>query len=271
MWANMGGILRDRRRVSSVDSGTTAEWLPPRTGRGADSAFVCPPLTSSNNQAANTSHVRRLRNVSRDMTAMASNDIRTAYMAVTGSSRRGKALTVVWGAVFALYTTLDDVPAAFVFGVATRAQGLVFAVLVVGVTSASLALILAQIQRKRKTRNQANVANIATEKIGRRRNDSILKDLVSTYGIGVPATVLSYSAGRVPSGGRIVSLACFYGFVGQAASYAGARGLGDRAGINPDAALGVAICSAMLYRYAIAAKEQRERFRRALFYLERWP
>ena len=89
------------------------------------------------------------------------------------------------------------------------------------------------------------------------RNDPLWKDFITTFGVGVPATVLAYPSGRVPTKQRALVLSALYGFVGQGASYAGIVSVGDVFGVNPYLALAIGIGLVVFYRYAVAVREQR--------------
>jgi hypothetical protein len=188
----------------------------------------------------------------RDMGVLVASDVKSAFGAVTRGSRRGRVLTVVWGCTFALYTTLDDVPAGFVFGFVAGSWGLAYAVAAVGLASTTLAWLLAEVQRRRTLGRPSRIGRAVSV-----RNDSLWKDLVSSFGIGVPATVLAYPSGRVPTTQRALLLSAFYGFVGQGVSYAGLLSVGDAIGVNPYLTLAVGIGLAIFYRYAMAVREQR--------------
>jgi hypothetical protein len=188
----------------------------------------------------------------RDMGRLVVSDVRSAFGAVTRGSRHGRVLTLVWGCTFALYTTLDDVPAGLIFGVVAGSWGLAHAVAAVGLASTTLAWLLAEVQRRRTLRQLSSVGAAVSL-----RNDPLWKDLVTTFGIGVPATVLAYPPGRVPTRQRALLLSALYGFVGQGASYAGILSVGDVIGVNPYLALAIGIGLVIFYRYAMAVREQR--------------
>jgi hypothetical protein len=187
-----------------------------------------------------------------DMARLVASDARSAFGAVTRGSRRGRVLTVVWGCTFALYTTLDDVPAGLIFGVVAGSWGLAYAVATVGLASTTLAWLLAEVQRRRTSSQLSSVG--ATVSV---RNDPLWKDFITTFGVGVPATVLAYPPGRVPTRQRALLLSALYGFVGQGASYAGILSVGDVIGVNPYLALAIGIGLVIFYRYAMAVREQR--------------
>jgi hypothetical protein len=185
----------------------------------------------------------------RDMGVLVASDVRSAFSAVTRGSRRGRFLTVVWGCTFALYTTLDDVPAGLIFGVVAGSWGLAYAVAAVGLGSTTLAWSLAKVQRHRTLSQLSSIGAAVSV-----QNDPLWKDLVTTFGIGVPATVLAYPPGRVPTIQRALMLSALYGFVGQGASYAGISSVGDMIGVNPYLALAVGIGLVIFYRYAMAVR-----------------
>lgn len=197
---------------------------------------------------------RRLEGASflRDVGMLVVGDVRSAYGAVTGGSRLGRVLTLLWGCTFALYTTLDDVPAGFIFGLVAGSWGLAYAVAAVGLASTTLAWLLAEVQRRRTLSRPSRIGAAVSV-----QNDSLWKDLVSSFGIGVPATVLAYPSGRVPTTQRALLLSAFYGVVGQGASYAGLLSVGDVIGVNPYLALAVGIGLVVFYRYAMVARAQR--------------
>lgn len=188
----------------------------------------------------------------RDMGVLVASDVKSAFGAVTRGSRRGRVLTVVWGCTFALYTTLDDVPAGLIFGVVAGSWGLAYAVAAVGIGSTTLAWLLAEVQRRRTLSQLSSVG--ATVSV---QNDALWKDFITTFGVGVPATVLAYPPGRVPTRQRALLLSALYGFVGQGASYAGLLSVGDVIGINPYLALAIGIGLVICYRYAMAVRAQR--------------
>lgn len=192
----------------------------------------------------------------KEMGALVVDDMRCAFAAVTYGSRLGRALTVLWGITFVLYTTLDDIPAGIIFGAVAASSGLASAIAAVGLGSTTLAWLLADVQRRRILGRPSRTGSPVSV-----RDDALWKDLVSTYGIGVPATVLAYPSGRVPSVKRVFLLSIFYGFVGQAASYAGFQSAGELVGVDPDLALAVGIGTAIFYRYATAVRERRAEVR----------
>jgi hypothetical protein len=188
----------------------------------------------------------------RDMGVLVASDVKSAFGAVTRGSRRGRVLTVVWGCTFALYTTLDDVPAGLIFGVVAGSWGLAPAVAAVGLGSTTLAWLLAEVQRRRTLSQFSSVGAAVSV-----QNDPLWKDFITTFGVGVPATVLAYPPGRVPTRQRALLLSALYGFVGQGASYAGILSVGDVIGANPYLALAIGIGSVICYRYAMAVRAQR--------------
>jgi hypothetical protein len=135
---------------------------------------------------------------------------------------------LVWGCTFALYTTLDDVPAGFIFGLVAASWGLAYAVAAVGLGSTTLAWLLAEVQRHRTLSRTSRIGTAVSV-----QSDSLWKDRVSSFGVCVPATVLAYPSGREPTTQRALKLSAFYGVVGQGASYAGLLSVGDVIGVNP--------------------------------------
>ncbi len=150
-----------------------------------------------------------------------------------------KARKLLWGTGLTAYTLGDDFIAGGVYSVAETTHGKMFAIAVVGTLASAAAKRLATIQRNRMISN-ASAKGTELKVVDR----SIGVDAASTYGIGVPATTLSYPSGTIPSKRRVNEASLFYGFAGQGASYAGFEVLGSAIGIHPKVMLAVGITAA---------------------------
>lgn len=160
-------------------------------------------------------------------------------------TRGGKIKRALWATMLSAYTVADDYPAGLIYTAAETAGGRPFGAAAIGVLSSGLAYFLASTQRRRIIRDASN-KGVELDVQDR----SKATDVISTYGIGAPATTLSYPRGTVPSRGRVLSMSAFYGFVGQGLSYAGLETVGEVIDVNPKLMLAVGITSVVGYRYA---------------------
>jgi hypothetical protein len=187
-----------------------------------------------------------------DMGRLFADDVRSTYQEASQQNRRGKIEKAIWGVVLTGYTVADDVPMGIFYSAVEHAHGTAPAVAAVGGLSSGIAGALAMIQRRRKI-NGARSKGTELEV----QDGSIVKDVVSTYGIGAPATVLAYESGTVPSMRRTLAMASFYGVVGQGASYAGFETAGEAIHLHPKAALAIGILGAAAARYGFAVRDIR--------------
>jgi len=187
-----------------------------------------------------------------DMGRMFKNDLSTVYNETTTQERGNKIKTALWGALITGYTVADDVPMGMFYSLVDRSAGTPSAIGAVTALSTGIAGGLAMKQRRRKIRR---IEERGQEPVI--ENGSLLKDSINVYGVGVPATVLSYPRESVPTRRRTALLALFYGGVGQGLSYAGFETAGGAIGVHPKVALALGILGAGSYRYGSAVRQER--------------
>jgi hypothetical protein len=177
--------------------------------------------------------------------------ITDSYTEARNSTPRTKTVKAAWATVLTVYTVADDIPAGFVYATLTTFFGTTLAVFGVAYLSATLAFILGMIQKNRILKHRIDQG---TRTVVHSR--SYIADLVSTYGIGAPGTVLSYRKGTVPTNMRILLMALFYGLVGQGLSYAGFEFIGTVINVQPKVMLAIGIVTAVFLRYASEAHKR---------------
>lgn len=159
----------------------------------------------------------------------------------TGSRLRQAA----WAGMLTMYTLFDDVPMSAGYTLVERSTNTLVGAAAVGVLSTTIASALATNQRRRKI--SAITTRGATVQT---HNHSLLPDLISTYGVGSPATVLAYPENTVPTIKRTLVMSSFYGVVGQGLSYMGLETVGSAIGVHPKVALALGIVGATAWRFS---------------------
>lgn len=165
-------------------------------------------------------------------------------------STRRKIGATAWAGFLTAYTSADDVLAGTFFSAVSETAGLPAATASLSVVSASLAGGLALNQRSRIERAASEQGRSLTV-----RNRKLPTDLVSTFGIGAPATTLTYPKGTIPTKRRVTALSIAYGTGGQALTYAGAASAGNVIGLDPKVTVAALIGAVVAHRFAREAMD----------------
>lgn len=156
----------------------------------------------------------------------------------------GKVSKAAWVIGFTSYTVADDIPAGILYSTVEAAQGRSAAIATLGIASTCLANGLATIQRRRLEADANREGEALVEK-----DRKLGVDLLSTYGVGSPATVATYPDGTIPTSRRTRVMSAFYGFGAQAGSYAGIESGAALVGFDPRLTLAATIAGVVSHGY----------------------